>query len=166
MAAPATPPVRSSRAQDRCKEQWLRQELRASRRLIVNLLSWGVTVLAASELNLYYVRRDIREHLIRLGVIQSSELLPFLRWFLGTAFLLGLAYIFSKYLQRVVQRHEMYRVQLQAMPHSFSGIKETIPVGGQLSVTYYYLFFAFPLFDLCIWLLFYAGSKLSISIPF
>ena len=42
------------------KEQWLREELRATRSLMNNTLQWGITVLAAAELNLYYLRREIR----------------------------------------------------------------------------------------------------------
>lgn len=148
------------------KEKWLRKELRASRQLIITQLQWAVTVLAASEINLYYVRRDIFQHLVAAKIIDPNQLLPFFRWFLGTIFLTGLAYIFSRYSSRLVKRHEMYRVQLQEMKPTYSGITESLPIGGRLAKIFYYLFYAFPLFDLIIWLLFYARSKISLSIPF
>jgi hypothetical protein len=148
------------------KERWLRKELRATRKLIMTQLQWAVTVLAATELNLYYIRRDIRQHLVDEKIISPIQLVPFFRWFLGTLFLIVLAYIFSRYSSRLVKRHEMYRKQLHAMNPSYSGIDESIPVGGKLAKIFYYLFYAFPLFDLIIWILFYAGTKLSITIPF
>src|SRR4051812_23862030 len=94
------------------KEDWLRQELRASRTLFASQLQWGVTVLAAVELNLYYVRRDVARYLIELGALKPNELLPITRWLIGTTFLLMLAGIFARYTKRTIRHHVDYRQQL------------------------------------------------------
>lgn len=53
----------------KAKEDWLRQELRAHRTLGISQIQWGVTVLAAVGLNLYYIRRDVTKHLVDLGAL-------------------------------------------------------------------------------------------------
>src|SRR6185295_13031985 len=80
-----------SEEQTKTKEEWLRSEVRATISQIFVLLQWGVAVLAATELNLYYIRRDITKHLVKQNVIQPHELLPFFRWFVGTLLLTLLA---------------------------------------------------------------------------
>ena len=45
------------------KEDWLRQELRASSALLVSLMQWGVLILTALEVSFYYVRQDVTAHL-------------------------------------------------------------------------------------------------------
>ncbi|MCF7966675.1 MAG: hypothetical protein K9L79_14225 [Methylobacter tundripaludum] len=146
------------------KEDWLRQEIRASRTLATSLLQWGITVLAAVELNLYYVRRDVMKHLLDAGKLKVDELLPFPRWLIGTLLLSLLAYIFSQYMKRTVLHHVAYRTQLVSMAPSYSGIEETVSTGGSINKIHYYLYFAFPLFDIGVWLLFYAGERLNIQI--
>ena len=146
------------------KEDWLRQELRSSRTLMTSLMQWGVAVLAAVESNLYYVRMSVMRHLFDADRLKVDELLPFPRWLIGTLFLSLLAYIFSQYTKRTVLHHLAYRKQLLSMTPSYSGIEEPIPTGGHINRIHYYLYFAFPLFDILVWCLFYAGEKFSIQI--
>lgn len=146
------------------REDWLRQELRASRTLFASQLQWGVTVLAAVELNLYYVRRDVARYLIELGALKPNELLPITRWLIGTAFLIMLAGIFARYTKRTTMHHRDYRRQLLDMKPSYSGIEEPIPLGGFNHRVAYYLFFVFPAFDIFTWAFFYAGEKLNLHI--
>jgi len=144
------------------KEKWLRKEIRAVRALSFGLIKWGVTVLVAVESSLYYLRRDISEHLVKAGRIQAGELIPFVRWFLGTAFLLFLAFIFSSLVKYLTVKIVSYREQLISMPEC-SGIKEVQPAKSKWNVTPYLLFYAFP----CIDLLLYFGFSLakSFNIP-
>jgi hypothetical protein len=151
--------------QAKVKEEWLREELRAVRTRMLGLLQWGVTVLAAAELNLYYIRRDATKHLVEQRVLQPNELLPFLRWFTGTLLLIILACVFSTYMRRQVHRLIAYRKQLLGMNPSYSGIVEDLPTGGTISRLHYLLFFIFPCFDLFVWLMFFAGKKFQINIP-
>jgi len=150
--------------QVKTKEEWLRNEVRATRTQIFVLLQWGVAVLAAAELNLYYIRRDITKHLVEQNVIQPNQLLPFPRWFVGTLLLILLAAIFSFYMRRLVIHHVSYRKQLTDMETSYSGIVESIPTGGVINKLHYFLFFIFPGFDLFVWLMFFAGNKFQILI--
>jgi hypothetical protein len=152
-------------AQLKTKEEWLREDLRASRTLMLHLVQWGSTVLAAVELNLYYVRQDVRKHLIEQHVMEPSELLPIQRWLIGTLLLAILAYVFSFYMHRLHRTHVAYRKQLIEMNPSYSGIQEEIPTGGRIGRVHYPLFFAFPFFDMFVWLFFYAGPRLHISLP-
>jgi|ERR1043165_677222 uncharacterized protein YggT (Ycf19 family) len=147
------------------KEQWLREELRAARTLLQTQMQWGITVLAAVGLNLYYIRKDAKAHLVEQMVLAAQELLPFSRWFIGTVFLLILASVFASTTRRVALHHQFYRTQLRDMNPSYSGIREDIPVATNrfLNNSPYLLFFAIPALDLVIWTLFYAGEKLQIS---
>ena len=139
----------------RAREDWLRQELRACRTLMTTLLQWGTTVMVAVELNLYYIRRGVIQHLLDTGTMHKGDVLPFLRWGLGTGLLCILALVFSSYIGRIAKHHRAYRAQLQEEP-SYSGIDEkSIPIGGRISWLHHHLFWAFPIFDGCAWLLFF-----------
>jgi hypothetical protein len=147
------------------REQWLREELRAARTLLVSQMQWGMTVLAAVGLNLYYIRKDAKLHLVEQKLLKANELLPFFRWFIGTVFLLILASVFASAMRRVALHHRAYRTQLREMNPSYSGIVERIPVADNrfLNNTPYVLFFTIPCLDLVVWALFYAGEKLQLS---
>jgi hypothetical protein len=150
--------------QAKTKEEWLRSEVRATRSQIFVLLQWGVAVLAATELNLYYIRRDITKHLVEQNVIQPNELLPFFRWFVGTLLLTLLAGVFLIYMRRLVIHHVAYRKQLIDLEPSYSEIVE-VATGGAVNRLHYLLFSIFPIFDLFVWFMFFAGNKLQILIP-
>jgi hypothetical protein len=143
------------------KEDWIRQELRADRTLMIGLLQWGVGILAVIQLNLYYVRRDVVKYLVDNKKLQPDEMLPFFRWFLGTVFLGLLAYIFTTYMKRIVIRHVAHRKQMEVDGKSWSGIREEAPI-GTLNHLHYLLFWAFPVYDLFVYVCFYAGEKLHI----
>lgn len=147
------------------REQWIREELRAVRTLLQSQMQWGITVLAAVGLNLYYIRKDAKIHLVEQKVLQANELLPFFRWIIGTVFLVVLAAVFASAMRRVSLHHWAYRTQLRDMNGGYSGIVERIPVANNrfLNSTPYILFFAIPALDFFIWCLFYAGEKLQIQ---
>ena len=149
----------------KAKEDWLRQELRAHRTLAVSQIQWGVTVLAAVELNLYYIRHDVTKHLVELGALKPGQLPPLLRWAMGTLLLFILASIFTIYLNRTIRHHVACRKQLLAMKPSYSGIEEAISTGGLINKLHYFLFFIFPLLDLLVWAMFYTGPRFNISLP-
>lgn len=133
------------------------------------LLQWGVTILAAAALNLYYIRRDITARLVQLKVLGDNDPLPLQRWIFGTLLLILLAAVFSTYMKRAIGRHILYRTQLLSMNPTYSGIMEELPTvrrlpaGGFLSKTHYLLFFAFPGFDLFLWAMSFARSHFQIS---
>jgi hypothetical protein len=66
---------------NKTKEMWLREEFRVSRTQMLTLVNWGVTVLAAAEVNLFYIRREVTKYLVEQKFLQPDELLPFSRWF-------------------------------------------------------------------------------------
>jgi hypothetical protein len=153
-----------SEAKVKIREQWLREELRASRTLITSLMQWGLTVLAAVALNLYYIRKDVHTHLVSSNIIQANEILPITRWLLGTAFLTLLAAVFTSYGNRFSAHHGHYRQLLLDMNGGYSGIKERVPRARLLYHAPLMIFFCIPLLDLAVWFLFYAGEKLNFSI--
>ncbi len=143
------------------KEQWLREEIRTTRATAMNLIQWGVTVLAAIESSLYYARRDVAEHLVKVGSLPANGLLPWPRWFLGTLFLTVIAYIFTSLLRYTQKKHVVYRKQLIGMKPSYSGIEEG-PTGSRLHMFPHVMFFLFPLFDQGLWLTFSVARSFNI----
>jgi hypothetical protein len=144
-------------AQERLKtkEQWLREEIRASRTVLTSLMQWGITALVAVELNLYYVRRDAKLHLVQFHILNEKELLPLVRWGIGTLSLCILALVFWVITRRVALHHQSYRRQLTGLAsHGYSGIEEYEHVGGGIHFTPFILYFSVPIMDLFVWLLF------------
>jgi hypothetical protein len=141
----------------KCKEQWLRDELRAARTLLVSQMQWGITVLAAVEINLYYIRRDAKAYLIEQNIINTNESFPLVRWLVGTSFLLVLAFVFSRVMKRASDHHRAYRTQLVNLNGGYSGIEETIKVGDRvLNMSPSIMFFSMPAFDFILWFIFLA----------
>lgn len=149
---------------ERTKEDLLRQELRGSQALLVSLIERGVMILAAVEVILYYIRQDVTAHLRELGRLNADELLPLSQWIIGTILLLIIAVIFARSTQRVAQHYSLYRLQLASMTPTFTGIAEDLAeaVPGQkprqTRSAQHYAFYAFPLFDLAVWVVFYAAE--------
>jgi hypothetical protein len=143
------------------KERWLRDEIRASRQIILGVMKWGVTVLTATGALLYYIRRDVANRMFTMHTLPQYGTVPPARWLVGTAFLAMIAFIYCIMTRYVVKRHVGYRSQLLDMD-SYSGIEEG-PTGGKINNTFYFLFYAFPAFDLILWFYFRAIS--SITIP-
>ena len=146
----------------RVREQWLREEIRANRIMILELMKWGVVVLSGVTSSLYFVRRDVAKHLAALGALPSYGTVPPGRWFIGTLFLTMIASIFSVLTTYVMKRHVGYRTQLLKRRLSYSRIQER-ETGGRIKYLHYFLFFAFPAFDLVLW--FYFRATGSITIP-
>lgn len=73
MAAPIPPNQKAAAGADpleyrlQIKEQWLREEIRAARALAFGVMQGGTTVLAAVTSFLYFIRRDITQHLLPTG---------------------------------------------------------------------------------------------------
>jgi len=149
-------------AKDKAKELILREEIRDCRKTLMDTLKWGVTVLAALETSLYYVRRDAAQHLMKMGVLTDLEMFPLSRWIIGTIFLTMVAFTFSFLSNYSRFKLVNYRQQLIGMS-TYSGIDE-IPAGTRLVHIDKYLFFVFPLCDLLTWLYFKVGD-IIVKIP-
>lgn len=141
------------------KEKWLREELRACRTQVVSVIQWGMTVLAAVELNLYYIRSSVHEFLVNAYLLQERELLPFSRWVIGTVLLSILSMFFSIVLRRFTRRLRSYISQLMALKGGYSGIDERIPLPKYLGRIAVVSFFAIPLFDLTLWIVLYSSQS-------
>lgn len=147
----------------KCKEQWLREELRAARTLLTSWMQWGITVLAAIWINIYYIRRDAGAHLVEQKIINANEPLPLTRWLIGTFGLFVIAFVFAVVTNRAAGHHRAYRNLLVTLKGGYSGIEESIPVGNKLlNRSPWILFFSIPLMDFVAWFLFSASIKGSI----
>jgi hypothetical protein len=158
----ANPAIAVEIERQKIREQWLREEIRASRTLLFQIARWGVMTLAAVSTALYYVRRDVLNHLSQHNVLPANGTVPPGRWFVGTAFLCMIAIMFctmSKYLSR---KHVAYRTQLLEIQPSYSGIKES-PTGGNINLFPYFIYLAFPILDFGLW--FYFRLTNGITIP-
>jgi len=144
------------------KEKWLRKEIREDRTIMLGLLKWGVTVLAGVESTLYFVRRDVATHLAAIRALPSYGTVPLGRWCIGTAFLTMIAFFFCYMIKYVLRRHIKHREELLKMAPSYSGICEEIG-GGKIRQIHYYLFFAFPIFDLILWCYFRIRGSITIN---
>lgn len=149
--------------QIKMREQWLREELRATRNLLQHHMSWGITALAAVALNIYYIRIAARTNLISIGTLAPNEAPPFGRWIIGTLYLCLLAAVFIAITRRVARQHVVYRRQLIAMEGGYSGIEEKIPLNEYLWLTPYILFLSVPALDLIVWGWFYVGRYITIA---
>jgi hypothetical protein len=96
----------------KAKEEWLRLEINSNRTLMMSLLQWGTTLLAGVESSLYFLRKDVAEHLVAIKSLKPGDLLSWPRWTTGTVFLILIASIFSSLDYRVQRRHVAYRRQL------------------------------------------------------
>lgn len=87
----------------------LRKELRSIHVERLRLLQVGITLLAAIETALYYIRRDVYEH---LG-LKPPEVLPFGRFIIGTSILFIIALIFIYLTFSVSKRYHFFRHQYE-----------------------------------------------------
>lgn len=151
--------------QTKMREQWLREEIRACRTLCHNQVQWGVTLLSVISINIYYIRRDIRTHLVENDQIVNNEMFPLARWLIGTAMLLFVAFIFSSFLDRTIKHLVNYRKQLRALDGGYSEISEPIEAGNNFILNHgsRLIFYAFPVFDLILWGFFYIGKAIAIN---
>jgi hypothetical protein len=153
---------RTQKGRLKIKEQWLREELRANRTLMLGLFQWGLAVLTGMETVIYYVRRDVASNLALHNALPPNGTVPPTRWLVGTAILTMVAIIFCLMSKYLVARQVAYRGQLVGMKHSFSGIIEG-PMKAGINKYHYWLFLAFPAMD--VMLLFYFRLTSSITIP-
>jgi hypothetical protein len=133
------------------KEEWLREEIRAVRALSFTVIQWGVTVLTAVGTSLYYLRRDIADH---LKPPSDMEAISYYRWCIGSGFLFFLASIFSRQTKYLNIKLVSYREQLIDMKPSYSGIFEKQPAKTWLSKLTHLLLYAFPILDQFLYLVF------------
>lgn len=149
--------------QTKTKEQWLREELRATRSLLLHQMFWGATALAAAAINIYYIRIAARVDLIKAGALTADEPPPFGRWVIGTFYLCLLAAVFIAINRQVGKQHIGYRRQLIEMNGGYSGIKETVPLTKYLWLTPFLLFLSIPTLDLIIWAWFHVKRYITFS---
>ena len=151
----------SQTEQAKFKEQTLREELRMNRKTMLTLMRWGVTVLAGIASSLYFIRRDVANHLSNIGKLPSYGIVPPGRWFVGTAFLIMIASLFCFMTSYLIKRQVSYRAQLLELDPSYSGIHEP-PGNSKLRWFHLYLFFSFPLFDIMVWCYYRFGGNITI----
>jgi len=143
-------------------EKWLREEVRDSRKILLSLYKWGVTVLAGLESSLYFVRRDAANHLDKIHALPAYGTVPLGRWLAGTGFLTMIAFIFCHLVSYTIRRHVGYRSQLIGMKPSYSGIIENGLAGGKLHTMHFWLFYAFPAFDFVLWFYFRVAGNFTV----
>ena len=95
------------------QEDVLRTEIRALRTTVLRVNQWGVTVLASIETALYFIRRDVLEHL-RIEK-PSVSALPADHYLRGTLFLLLVAVLFFLIGMRGSVRITGYRKELKRL---------------------------------------------------
>jgi hypothetical protein len=130
-------------------EEIVRDELKSLRDLSLRLAQWGVTVLAALQMVLYYVRNDVYARLLEAKAIQPGDLLPAGYYFTGTIFLVIVATIFTLFLYLLTNSYRYYRGLLG----NEVSTTVAVPASRLSKVTRYLillLFYVFPLIDILI----------------
>jgi hypothetical protein len=121
----------------------LREEMVAIQDERVKLFQVGITVLAALETALYYIRSDVHKH---LGIADNIPL-PMPRYIIGTAMLAVIALIFTLLSQGISLRYRALRTQYEA------SCKKDLPLPPRNKSARWLVFacyFAIPMLDLAI----------------
>lgn len=126
------------------REDVLRVEIRNLRGTLLRVNQWGVTVLASIQTVLYFIRRDVLEH---LHAEKSNVLwLPRINYLMGTLFLFVVATLFCVISFRPSIRLRGYRDELKRFGVSGIAEREIHPVWAR--IVNFSLFYAFPFFDI------------------
>ena len=136
------------------REGWLREEIKNHRGHLFSLVQWGITLLAALESSLYFVRRDLAQALMRNQFTVPAEAFSVGRWGFGTLLLLLVCMLFSFLYLNLLNRYYDYRDQLNAASGEYSGISDGV-VKRKLKWLPLVFFWAFPLIDLAVWVSFH-----------
>lgn len=134
------------------KEELLSEETRAAAEGATRMLQWGVTLMVSLETALFFVRQAAANSLIEAGKLPKGAQVPLGRYLLGTAFLVFIATVLSKFTARSTAQYRNYKTQLIACRES--EIKDLpIRYTGRWA---YLLYGAFPAIDLMarIWISF------------
>jgi len=126
------------------KEELLSKEVRAAANLASKFLQWGVTLMISLQTALFFVRRDIANAAIEAGTLPKGSEAPLPRYLIGTAFLLFVAFVLSRFTARLSKQYRNYKIQL--MQCRDSGISDL-----ELSNTgrwAHFLYFSFPIIDI------------------
>jgi hypothetical protein len=135
---------RRERSDPLSAESTLREEIRSIRELWMRILQWGITVITGASTITFYARRSIKEDLVASKILNLGDPLPLKTYFIGTVFLLLLAYIFFKLSDTAGHRYRTYVGQLPQL--NSTGIVE--PTAAGRSVWLSWIFFVFPMFDI------------------
>jgi hypothetical protein len=125
------------------KEELLSEEVRTAADLTVKVQQWGVTLMVTLQTSPFFVRRDIVQGLVVSKKLKEGAELPWHRYLIGTVFLVIVAYILSRFNQRMAAQYRHYKQQL--IEARDSGITDLPIVRTSRLVTW--LYFIFPMID-------------------
>src|ERR1700719_2974825 len=77
------------------REQWLRDEVKNHRALLLSLIQWGMALLLAVESALYFIRQEVAQGLTGEQFIVPAKVLSWGQWFYGTSLQITIALLFS-----------------------------------------------------------------------
>ena len=115
----------------------IRSEIVAIQEERLRLFQVGISLLSALEVALFYIRRDIHDH---LGLL-PNQALPFNRFIIGTGILAVIALIFSALMIAISSRNESLRKLYKDM-----GFEAELPLTPRIK-------WAMPLTILCFFII-------------
>lgn len=126
------------------QEELLSEEVRAASDTGSRMLQWGVTLMITLQTALFFVRQDVVNRLVGAKQLPAGSEVPLQRYFMGTAFLMLIAFILAKLTARSLHQYRHYKEQL--IKCRTSGVSD-LPIKhtGRWA---YVLYFIFPLVDL------------------
>jgi Trk-type K+ transport system membrane component len=129
------------------KEMLLWDEIRDLRGVALKMLQWGVTVLAALQTALFFLRKDLYERMIENQELQKGQMLPWSKYIFGTFFLTFVALLFYYLLSIVATYYRKVREEL--VENNYFNVEHG-SVGKPARFALAFVFLAFPILDICI----------------
>ena len=133
-------------AKGKSKEEMLRDEVRFWVDQMQKYMQWGLTMMISLQTAIFFVRRDLVQSYVDAGILRKGAELPLFRYLIGSIFLVGCAFVISKYYNRSAVQYRHYKDQL--VKNAESGIDDKATTG--MSRWMGYLFFAFPVYDVLV----------------
>jgi hypothetical protein len=132
------------------REQWLRDEVKNHRALLLSLIQWGMALLLAVESALYFIRQEVAQGLTGEQFIVPAKVLSWGQWFYGTSLQITIALLFSALTLNLLKRYYKYRIQLLAIARVYSKIDDSSVKKGYQWIPLLF-FWAIPTIDQIIW---------------
>jgi hypothetical protein len=132
------------------REQWLREEVKNHRALLLSLLQWGMAILATVESSLYFIRRDLAQAILGKPFVIPAQAFSFWHWCFGTSVLFLIVLLFTMFYLNLLKRYTSYREQLNLIAPTYSKISDG-EVKTSLQLVPLFFFWGFLLIDIGAW---------------
>jgi hypothetical protein len=143
-ASSPPPSPTSPRVRTKSNEEIIREELRASSQVYMNLWRTGITLMTGAIVAIGFLRREVAEQIDSTDF--SLLAIPWQTYLLGSLFLAILAYAFHEMLRRQTMRYRWYEGLLKTECDNALGVPTLTNTERNRSL-FNLIFYLFPVFD-------------------